>query len=176
MSSWAVTVYGGEERPFDDGLCFGREMVQASYVAFWISLGFFFLYVSLLHLRLLLIQTAFHKISLSAFQAEDCPIGISNTRVKYDLQNYIFDSWICNRCIQRGRVWLCCFIWICCDGCSTILGVEVSQAAIARRNNQQQQHKPGSSNIPVGIGRHFITTWRVEGSIGLLSRIIRRRH
>ncbi len=45
LSSWAVTVYGGE-RPFDDGLCFGPAMVQASYVVFWVSLGFFFLCVS----------------------------------------------------------------------------------------------------------------------------------
>lgn len=45
LSSWAVTVYGGE-RPFDDGLCFGQSMVQASYVVFWISLGFFFVCVS----------------------------------------------------------------------------------------------------------------------------------
>ena len=45
LSTWAVTVYGGE-RPVDDGLCFGETMVSATYVVFWISLGFFFVCVS----------------------------------------------------------------------------------------------------------------------------------
>ena len=45
LSSWAATVYAGEI-PMDDGLCLGPAMVRASYVIFWISLGWFFLCIS----------------------------------------------------------------------------------------------------------------------------------
>ena len=45
LSSWAATVYAGEQ-PMDEGLCLGSAMVRASYVIFWISLGWFFLCIS----------------------------------------------------------------------------------------------------------------------------------
>ena len=45
LSSWAVAIYAGEA-PLDGGLCFGRPMVQAAYVVYWVCLGFFFLCVS----------------------------------------------------------------------------------------------------------------------------------
>ena len=45
LSSWAVGVYSGEV-PLDEGLCFGRVMIQATYVMHWICLAFFFLCVS----------------------------------------------------------------------------------------------------------------------------------
>ena len=45
LSSWAATVYAGE-LPMDEGLCLGPSMVRATYVIFWISLGWFFLCIS----------------------------------------------------------------------------------------------------------------------------------
>ena len=45
LSSWAATVYAGE-LPMDEGLCLGPAMVRATYVIFWISLGWFFLCIS----------------------------------------------------------------------------------------------------------------------------------
>ena len=45
LSSWAATVYAGE-MPMDEGLCLGPAMVRATYVIFWISLGWFFLCIS----------------------------------------------------------------------------------------------------------------------------------
>jgi hypothetical protein len=45
LSSWGCTVYSGEAPP-EGGLCFGPDMVKASLLLFWISLGWFFLCVS----------------------------------------------------------------------------------------------------------------------------------
>jgi hypothetical protein len=44
LSSWAVAVYAGEV-PLDGRLCFGKPMIQATYVVHWVCLGFFFLCV-----------------------------------------------------------------------------------------------------------------------------------
>lgn len=45
LSSWGATVYGGDSPP-EGGLCYGPDMVRASHVLFWVSLGWFFLCVS----------------------------------------------------------------------------------------------------------------------------------
>ena len=45
LSSWAVAIYAGEV-PLDEGLCYGRAMLKATYVVQWIGLGFFFICVT----------------------------------------------------------------------------------------------------------------------------------
>ena len=45
LSSWAVAIYAGEV-PLDEGLCYGRVILKATYVVQWVGLGFFFLCVT----------------------------------------------------------------------------------------------------------------------------------
>eukprot|EP00956_Cyclotella_meneghiniana_P040030 scaffold185115_cov50-Cyclotella_meneghiniana.AAC.1 len=37
LSSWAVSIYAGEV-PLDEGLCYGRVMLKATYVVQWVGL------------------------------------------------------------------------------------------------------------------------------------------
>lgn len=160
LSSWAVTVYGGE-RPFDDGLCFGRGMVQASYVVFWVSLGFFFLCVSSSLAIIADLDGVPQKYLFRHFKQRTVRLTYQIPEISM-IFGIIFLA--AGYAIDIGERSGCIFFYF---GCAASFGFVSMVAAlfwILRRARQRLRDEAvnsnGSNNITRGIGRHFIATWR----------------
>ena len=160
LSSWAVTVYGGE-RPFDDGLCFGRGMVQASYVVFWVSLGFFFLCVSSSLAIIADLDGVPQKYLFRHFKQRTVRLTYQIPEISM-IFGIIFLA--AGYAIDIGERSGCIFFYF---GCAASFGFVSMVAAlfwILRRARQHLRDETicsnGSNNITRGIGRHFIATSR----------------
>lgn len=164
LSSWAVTVYGGEV-PLDDGLCFGRTMVQATYVVFWVSLGFFFLCVSSTLAIIADLDGVPQKYLFKHFQ-QTC------VRVIYQVPelSMIFGTitLAVAYAMDVGERAGCPFLYFGCFAAFGFVGAVavmfwfLKQARKRLHDDHLTATDGGSASSTNGmpLGRHFIATWR----------------
>ena len=154
LSSWAVTVYGGE-RP--TGLCFGESMIHASYVVFWISLGFFFVCVSSSLAIIADLDGVPQKFLYRHFKQKV-------VRITYQIPEFtMMLGVICLAvayAMDVGERAGCAFFYFGCVASLAFVVVVAILFWLLKRARMQLHRDTDNKAVNPPLGNHVIATWR----------------